>query len=87
MNMKKNLCKHGIQYQSIVPYNSQQDYVIEIMNITILNIVRSMRFLKNITLMIGDDVISCAFYVKYLCASHTLRERLLIKCGMDEILR
>jgi len=83
---EKYLCKHGIQHQSIVPYNSQQNYVVEGMTITILNIVHSIRILKNITFMFWDNMSLCAIYVKNICSSHTLRKILLAKCCMDAIL-
>ena len=84
---EKYLCKHSIQHQSIVAYNSQQNYVVKKMNITTFNIVYSMRIFKNRTLMFWDYVILCEIYVKTLCPSHALRKRLLVKCGMDEILQ
>ena len=55
------------------------------MNITIINIVSKMRFLKNRPLMFSDDVTLCAMYVKNLCPFDALRKILLVKCGMDEI--
>ena len=83
---EKYLCKHGIEHQSIVPYNSQQNYVVEEMTNTILNIVRSIRFFKNITFMLWDDVSVCAMHVKNICLSHALRKRHLAKCGTNVIL-
>jgi len=46
-----------------------------------------MRFFKKKTLMFSDDVILREMYVKNLCPYQALRKKLLVKCGMDEILQ
>jgi transposase InsO family protein len=58
------LHQHGIQHQTIVPYNPQQNGVAERMNMTILNMVRSMMFFKNVKLMFWDDAVLCAVYIQ-----------------------
>jgi transposase InsO family protein len=53
------LCQHGIKHQTIIPYNPQQNGVVERMNV-----VRSMLFFKNVKLMFWDDVVLCTMYVR-----------------------
>ena len=45
------LRQHEIAHQTTVPYNPQQNGVVERMNRTIMNMVRSMMFFKNVKLM------------------------------------
>ena len=45
---EKYLQEIGIKHQTIVPYNSQQNGVAEHINRTLLNMVRSMMFFKNV---------------------------------------
>jgi transposase InsO family protein len=66
------LLQHGIKHQTIVPYNPQQNGVVERMNKTLLNMVCSMMFFKNVKLMFWVDTILCAIYVKNRCSSHAL---------------
>lgn len=40
------------------------------MNKTLLNIVSSKLFLKNVKLIFWSDVVHCAIYVKNRCPSH-----------------
>ena len=54
------LRQHGIKHQTTVPYNPQQNGVAERMNRTILNMVRSMLFFKNVKIMFWADV--CLLY-------------------------
>jgi transposase InsO family protein len=61
------LCRHGIKHQTTVPYNTQQNGVVERIKRTLLNMVRSMMFFKNVKLMFWADVVLCAIYVK-VCA-------------------
>ena len=48
-------CQHGIRHQTTIPYNPQQNGVVESMHKTLLNMVRSMLFLKNDNLMFWGD--------------------------------
>jgi transposase InsO family protein len=66
------LRQHGIQHQTIVPYNPQQNGVAERMNMTLLNMVCSMMFFKNVKLMFWVDAVLCAVYVKNRSPSHAL---------------
>jgi hypothetical protein len=45
------------------------------MNMTLLNMVRSMMFFKNVKLMFWDDAVLCAVYVKNMCPSHALKNK------------
>ena len=47
-DFEKYLQENGIKHQTIVPYNPQQNGVEEHMNETLLNMVRSMMFFKNV---------------------------------------
>jgi hypothetical protein len=58
-----------------VPYNPQQNGVAERMNMTILNMVRSMMFFKNVKLMFWVDAVLCAVYIKNRCPSHALKNK------------
>jgi transposase InsO family protein/adenylate kinase family enzyme len=69
------LRQHGIKHQTTVPYNPQQNGVVERMNMTLLNMVRSMMFFKNVKLMFWDDAVLCAVYVKNRCPSHALKNK------------
>jgi transposase InsO family protein len=69
------LHQHGIKHQTTIPYNPQQNNVAERMNMTLLNMVRSMMFFKNVKLMFWDDAILCAVYVKTKCPSHALKNK------------
>jgi transposase InsO family protein len=69
------LHQHGIKHQTTVPYNPQQNGVAERMNKTLLNMVRSMMFFKNVKLMFWDDAILCAVYVKNKCPYHAIKNK------------
>jgi hypothetical protein len=60
-----------IQHQTTFQYNLQQNVVAERKNKTLLNIVCSMMFFKNVKLMLVDIVL-CTVYVKNMCPSHAL---------------
>lgn len=69
------LFQHGIKHQTIVPYNPQQNEVVERINRTILNMVCSMLFSKNVKLMFWADVVLCAIYVNNRCPSNAIRNK------------
>ena len=48
---EKYLQENGIKHQTIISYNPQQNGVAERMNRTLLNMVRSMMFFKNVKLI------------------------------------
>jgi hypothetical protein len=64
-----------IQHQTTIPYIPQKNGVAERMNETLLNMVRSMMFFKNLKLMLWDDVGQCEIYVKNKSPSHALRNK------------
>jgi len=68
--------QHGIQNQTIIPYNSQHSGVAKIMNKTILNIVFAMMFLKNVKFMFLDDVVLCKIFMKKCFRSQALRNNI-----------
>eukprot|EP00253_Pinus_taeda_P011167 PITA_11167 len=84
---EKYLRQHGIKHQTTVPYNPQQNGVTERMNRTILNMVRSMLFFKNVKIMFWADVVLCAAYIRIDFHLMLLETRLLMNCGMDMFLR
>ena len=45
------ISKHGITHQTLVPYNPHQNGVAKRMNITLMNMARSMMFFKIVKLM------------------------------------
>jgi hypothetical protein len=63
--------QNGIKHQTMVPYNLQHNGVEERKNKTLLNIVCSMMFFKNVKLMFWDNVV----YVKNRCSSHSIRNK------------
>jgi transposase InsO family protein len=67
--------QHGIKHQTTVPYNPQQKNMAEKMNRTLLNMVHSMMFFKNVKLMSWHDAVLCAVYVKNMCPSHSLKKK------------
>jgi len=72
---KNYLRQHGIKHQTIVPYNPQQNKVAERMNRTILNMVHSMMFFKNVKLMFWVDAVLCVVYVNNRCPSNAIRNK------------
>ena len=73
--LKKYLQENGIKHQTTVPYNPQQNGVAERMNRTLLNMVRSMMFFKNVKLMFWGEAILCAVYIKNRCPSAALQNK------------
>eukprot|EP00253_Pinus_taeda_P002192 PITA_02192 len=69
------LRQHGIKHQTTVPYNPQQNGVVERMNRTILNMVRSMMFFKNVKMIFWVDAVLCAIYVKNRCLSNAIKNK------------
>jgi hypothetical protein len=69
------LFQHGIKHQTKFPYNPQQNFVVEQMNRTLLNMVHSMMFFKNVKLIFWIDAVQCAVYVKNRCPSHALNNK------------
>jgi hypothetical protein len=69
------LRQHGVKHQTTVPFNLQPNGMVERMNKTLLNMVRSMMFFKNVKLMFWDDAVLCAIYVKNKCPSHALKNK------------
>jgi transposase InsO family protein len=70
--IEKYIFQHGIQHQTMAPCNPQQNGLFEIMNRTLLSMVCSMMFFKNVKLMFWDDVVLCVAYVKNKILSHAL---------------
>ena len=58
-----------------MPYNPQQNGVAERMNRTILNMVRSMTFFKNVKLMFWADAVLCVVYIKNRFPSNVNRNK------------
>jgi transposase InsO family protein len=67
--------QHGIKHQITIPYNPQQNGVVERMNMTLLNMVCSIMFLKNLKLMFWADAILCVVDVKNRCPSHAIKNK------------
>ena len=74
-DFEKYLQENGIKHQTIVPYNPQQNGVAERMNRTLLNMVRSMMFFKNVKLMFWGEAVLCAVYIKNRCPSAALQNK------------
>ena len=72
---EKYLQENGIKHQTTVPYNPQQNGVAERMNRTLLNMVRSMMFFKNVKLMFWGEAVLCAVYIKNRCPSAALQNK------------
>jgi hypothetical protein len=45
------------------------------MNMTLINMVCSMMFFKNVKLMFWANGVLCVFYVKNMCPSHALENK------------
>ena len=71
------LFQHGIAHKTIVSYNPQKHGFLESMNRTIMNILRSMLFFKNVKLMILGDALLCAVYFRKWSPNHVLENKAL----------
>jgi transposase InsO family protein len=69
------LRQHGIKHQTTVLYNPHQNGVAKRMNMTLLNMVHSMLFFKNVKLMFWGDAILYVVYVRNRSPSHALRNK------------
>jgi hypothetical protein len=69
------LRQHGIKHQTTVPNNPQENSVDGRMNMTLLNMVRSMMFFRNVELMFWVFVALCAVYVKNKCPYHVIKKK------------
>ena len=58
-----------------MPYNPQQNGVAKRMNRTILNMVRSMMFFKNVKLMFWANSVLCVVYIKNRDSSNAIRNK------------
>jgi len=83
MNLKSIFINMGL---SMKPYNPWHNGVVERMNGTLLNMVHSMLFFKNVKLMFWADEVLCAMYLKKIHLM-LLATRLLRKCGVVVFLR
>ena len=79
------LFQHGIKHQTTVPYNPQHNGVAERMNMTLLNMVCSMMFFKNVKLMFWADVVLCVVYVKNRCPYHAIKNKTPYEMWYDHI--
>ena len=66
------LQENGIKHQTTVPYNLQQNDVAERINRTLLSMVRSMMFFKNVKLMFWGEAVLCAAYIRNRCPSSVI---------------
>ena len=69
------LQENGIKHQTTIPYNPPQNDVAERMNRTLLNMVRSMMFFKNVKLMFWGEVVLCTEYIRNWCPSSVINNR------------
>ena len=63
-DFERYLQDNGIKHQTTVPYSPQQNGVVERMNITLLNMVRSMMFFQNFKLMFWGEAVLCAVCIR-----------------------
>ena len=59
----------------MIPYNPHKNGVVEHMNRTLLNMVRSMMFFKNVKLMFLGEVVLCVVYIQNQCPSTTINNK------------
>ena len=69
------LHQYGKKHQTIVPYNPQQNGVVERMNKTLLNMIHLVMFFKNLKLMFWDYVVLCAVYLRNTIPTHDLNNK------------
>jgi transposase InsO family protein len=58
------LFQHGINNQTNVPYNPQQNGVEKRINNKLLNMIHSILFFKNVKLMFWIDLVVCVVYLR-----------------------
>jgi hypothetical protein len=59
--------------------------VVEKMNMTLLDLVHSKMFFKNVKLMFWADAVLCEIYVKNMCPSHALNNKILYEIWYGHI--
>jgi hypothetical protein len=69
------LQNNGIKHQTIVTFNPQQNGMVERMKRTLLNIIRSLIFFKNVKLMFWGEAVLCVVYIKNKSPSATLQNK------------
>jgi len=74
-HFEKYFQNNGIKHHTIVPFNRQQNGVVERMNRTLLNMVRSMIFFKNVKLMFWGEAVLCVVYIKKISHSTALHNK------------
>jgi hypothetical protein len=72
---EKYLQNNGIKHHTTVPFNPQQNGVAERMNRTLLNMIRSMIFFKNVKLMFWGEAVLCVVYIKNRSPSVALQNK------------
>ena len=61
--------------RTTIPYTPQQNSVAKRVNRTLLNMVRSMMFFKNVELMFWGEAMLCAEYIRNRCPSPVINNR------------
>jgi hypothetical protein len=85
MNLKATFPNMGSNIKPQLHTNPQQNSVAERMNMTLLNMVCSMMFFKNVKLMFWADAILCTVYVKNMCPSHAIQNKTPYEMWYDHI--
>ena len=85
-HFEDSISQHGIAHQTTVPCNPKQNGVVERMNKTIMNMVCSMLFFKNVKMMFWGDAMLCAIYLRNIIPTHALKNKTLHEIWYDCIL-